>query len=263
MGYGKMRDKVALVTGGTSGIGLATARLFLQAGARVAIVGRDPVKGERALDALRPLGEAYFIRADVTDAEAVPAFVQAVVATYGRLDYAVNNAGDTGIHGRTHEQSEADFDHTIAINFKSVWRCMKWELIQMLSQGTGGAIVNISSVKGFTGAANYPLYSATKHALHGLTKSAALEYAQMGIRVNAVCPAAIHTPLLERALHPIFNEASPEADVARYGALLPMGRAGMPDEVAEAAVWLCSEAARFITGQMLAVDGGSLARGVP
>jgi len=257
-----MDNNVALVTGGSSGIGLATAQLFAQNGATVVIASRDAEKGQDALDQIDSK-KVTFIPTDVTQADQVQQLVETIVNRFGRLDYAVNNAGDTGIYGKVHEQSEADFDHTININLKSVWLCMKYEITQMLTQETGGSIVTISSVKGFTGVPTYPIYSATKHAVHGLTKSAAVAYAQDRIRINAVCPAAIHTPLLEKALHPIFQKDTPEDDVAAYGAMLPIGRAGQPIEIAEAAVWLCSDAASFITGHMLTADGGSMARGIP
>lgn len=258
-----MRDKVALITGGSSGIGLATALLFALKGAKVAIAARNVDKGQTALEQILTLnGEAIFIPCDVTQADQVEIMVSMVLEHFGRLDYAVNNAGDTGIHGKLHEHSEEDFDRSIAINFKSLFLCMKSELTPMLAHKSG-AIVNVSSVKGFTGSGTHPLYSATRHAVIGLTKSAALQYAHNGIRINAVCPAAIHTPLLESALDPIFEAPTPEIKVARYGALLPMGRAGTADEAAEAIVWLCSEAASFVTGHALAVDGGSLAKGIP
>lgn len=257
-----MQDKVVLVTGGSSGIGLAAAQRFAQAGARVAIASRDAERGRAALAQLEQHGEAIFIQADVTRATDVERLVDQITKTFGRLDCAVNNAGDTGIMRRLVDQPEDEFDDHMLVNLKSVWLCMKYELRQMVQQ-TSGAIVNVSSVKGQTGVASYSHYAASKHAVNGLTKSAALEYAKEGIRVNAVAPAAIHTPTLEKALHPVFQNPTPDEDVAQYGAMLPMGRAGQPPEVAEAIVWLCSDAASFITGHILAVDGGSLVKGVP
>ena len=256
-----MQNKVALVTGGTSGIGLATAQLFAERGARVAVMGRDAERGESALGQI-PSDDAIFIKGDVTQAEDMREVVRRVINHFGRLDIAVNNAGSTGERKLITEQTDADFDHFVDFNLRSVWLGLRHELPPMIAQGYG-AIVNVSSVKGMTGIAGYGLYSATKHAVNGLTKSAALEAAPHGVRVNAVCPAAIRTPMLESGLGPIFESDDADANIARYGAMLPIGRAGTTHEAAEAILWLCSDAAAFITGAMLPVDGGSLAKGVP
>lgn len=257
-----MQGKVALVTGGTSGIGLATAAILVQRGAQVIVVGRNIERGEQAVTHLSEEGgKASFMPADVTQPAQVEQVINQIIANYGRLDYAVNNAGDTGAHGFVHEVSEADFDETMNVNVKSVWLCMKYEVPPMLAQGYG-SIVNVTSVKGLTGS-QHALYSAAKHAVHGLVKSAATAYATKGVRVNAVAPAAIETPLLAKALQPVFDRPTAEERFAEYGAMLPIGRTGHAEEVAEAVVWLCSDAASFVTGHILAVDGGSTAKGIP
>jgi len=256
-----MNGKVALITGGTSGIGLAAAHLFAEHGAKVAVVGRNEERGEAALQQI-PRDDAVFIQADVTHSEDMREVVLRVIRTFGKLDIAVNNAGSTGERKLITDQTDADFDHFVDFNLRSVWLGLHFQLPPMIAQGSG-AIVNVSSVKGMTGLAGYGLYSATKHAVNGLTKSAALEVAEHGVRVNAVCPAAIRTPMLENGLRPIFGDDDADANFARYGAVLPMGRSGSANEAAEAIFWLCSDAASFITGAMLPVDGGSLAKGVP
>ena len=256
-----MQGKVALITGGTSGIGLAVAQLFAERGAQIAIVGRNTERGAAARAQI-PAADALFIQGDVTRADDMREVVLRVTETFGRLDYAVNNVGSTGERRLITEQTEDDFDHFMDFNVRSAWLGLRYQLPPMQAQGYG-AIVNVSSVKGMTGIAGYALYSAAKHAVNGLTKSAALEVARSGVRVNAVCPAAIRTPMLENGLAPIFESDDADANVARYGEMLPIGRAGTPLEAAEAIVWLCSDEAAFITGVMLPVDGGSLAKGVP
>jgi NAD(P)-dependent dehydrogenase (short-subunit alcohol dehydrogenase family) len=256
-----MQGKVALITGGTSGIGLATAQLFAEHGAMVAVVGRNAERGANALTQI-PGDDAIFIQADVTQPADMREVVLRVIEKFGRLDIAVNNAGSTGERKLITDQTDDDFDHFVDFNLRSVWLGLRYQLPPMIAQGSG-AIVNVSSVKGMTGIAGYGLYSATKHAVNGLTKSAALEVAEYGVRVNAVCPAAIRTPMLENGLRPIFNDEDADANFARYGAMLPIGRSGSANEAAQAILWLCSDAASFITGAMLPVDGGSLAKGVP
>jgi len=200
-----------------------------------------------------PNTEAIFVKADVSKAAEVEAMVNKAVETYGRLDCTFNNAGVEGIMATTAEYTEEDWDRVIAINLKGVWLCMKYEIAQMLKQG-GGAIVNTASVLGLVGMAELPAYVASKHGVAGLTKTAALEYAKMGIRVNAVCPGTIRTPMMERgiALKPEFEAQALAAE--------PIGRMGKPEEIAEAVVWLSSEAASFVTGHTMAVDGGWVAQ---
>jgi NAD(P)-dependent dehydrogenase (short-subunit alcohol dehydrogenase family) len=197
-------------------------------------------------------GEATFVRTDVSKAIEVQALISTAVETYGRLDCAHNNAGILGGRGLTAEYAEERWQQVIAVNLTGVWLCMKYEIPQMLSQGSG-AIVNTASVAGLVGFPSTSAYVASKHGVVGLTKTAALEYAQQGIRVNCVCPGVIHTPMTERGL------SDPELR-ARIIAMEPIGRVGSPEEVAEAVVWLCSDAASFVTGHTMTVDGGYVAQ---
>jgi NAD(P)-dependent dehydrogenase (short-subunit alcohol dehydrogenase family) len=249
----EMRGKVAIVTGGTSGIGRETAVLFAQAGAKVVVAGRREAEGNETVDLIRAAGsEGIFVKTDVAIAAEVQALVRKTVEKFGRLDIAFNNAGIEGNLVPIVIQPEADWDRTIAINLKGTWLCLKYEIQQMLKQRSGGAIVNMASVAGLIGSAGFATYSASKHGVMGLTKSAALETARSGIRVNVVCPAVIETPMGER----IFGGP----DVKPYAiGLHPIGRFGKPMEVAEAVVWMCSDRASFMTGQSLVLDGGFLA----
>jgi NAD(P)-dependent dehydrogenase (short-subunit alcohol dehydrogenase family) len=249
----ELRGKVGIVTGGTSGIGREAAVLFVKAGAKVVVAGRREVEGKETLDLVRTAGgDGLFVKTDVSRAAEVRALVQKTVEKFGRLDLAFNNAGIEGSWIPIAEQSEEDWDRTIDINLKGVWLCLKYEIQQMLKQGGGGAIVNMASVAGLIGSAGTATYSASKHGVLGLTKAAALETARSGIRVNAVCPAVIETPMGER----LFGE--PEFRKFALG-LHPIGRFGTPREVAEAVVWMCSDRASFMTGQSLVLDGGFLA----
>ncbi len=243
--------KVALVTGGNSGIGRATAVAFAAAGAAVVIAARRVEEGEATVAEIRAAGgQALFVRTDVAVGAEVEALVARTVAEYGRLDCAFNNAGISG-GGLLHEVTEADWDRMIAVNLKGVWLCLKYEIIQMLKQG-GGAIVNDSSVAGLIGYGRSTHYAASKHGVIGLTKSAALQYAKRGIRINAVCPGMIKTPMIDRAI------ANPGVE-AWFLTRLPLGRAGQPEEVARAVTWLCSDEASFVSGVAFPVDGATAA----
>jgi NAD(P)-dependent dehydrogenase (short-subunit alcohol dehydrogenase family) len=249
----ELQGKVGIVTGGTSGIGRDAAVLFARAGAKVVVAGRREAEGKETVDLVRAAGgDAQFVKTDVSKAVEVRALVQKTVEKFGRLDVAFNNAGIEGSWIPITEQSEEDWDKTIDINLKGVWLCLKYEIQQMLKQGGGGAIVNMASVAGLAGFAGTATYTASKHGVLGLTKAAALETARSGIRINAVCPAVIETPMAERAF------GMPEFKKFALG-LHPIGRFGKPMEIAEAVLWMCSDRASFMTGQSLVLDGGFLA----
>lgn len=251
---GQLEGKVALVTGGSSGIGRATALAFARAGAKVVVSDVAVQGGEETARLIREAGgDAVFIRTDVSQPDEVEALIRQAVETYGRLDCAFNNAGIEGESAPTAECSLENWQRVLAINLTGVWLCMRYEIAQMLRQG-GGAIVNTASVAGLVGFRGIPAYVASKHGIVGLTRTAALEYATAGIRVNAVCPGVIQTPMIER-----FTAGNPAA-LQQLLALEPIGRLGRPEEVAEAVVWLCSDAASFVTGHALAVDGGLVAQ---
>ncbi len=245
--------QVALVTGAAAGIGRATALAFARQGLKVMVADIDETGGRACAEAiLEAGGDAAFVRCDVTCNEQVKAMIEQVVATYGRLDYAFNNAGIEIEKGRLAEGSEAEFDAIMGVNVKGVWLCMKRQLPVMLAQG-GGVIVNTASVAGLGAAPKMSIYAASKHAVIGLTKSAAIEYAKKKIRVNAVCPAVIDTDMFRRAY-----EADPrKAEFA--AAMHPVGRVGTVEEIAAAVLYLCSDGAAFTTGHALAVDGGATA----
>ncbi|MGA9393047.1 MAG: SDR family oxidoreductase [Candidatus Sulfotelmatobacter sp.] len=248
-----LQGKVAIVTGGTSGIGRDTAVLFAKAGAKVVVSGRREPEGQETIELIRSAdGEGLFVKADVSKAPEVEALIKKAVERFGRLDIAFNNAGIEGVWVPIVRQTEEDWDRTININLKGVWLCLKYEIRQMLVQGGGGAIVNMGSVVGLIGSAGAAAYSASKHGVMGLTKAAALETARNGIRINAVCPAAVETTMAERLYH--------APAVHKYVlSCHPLGRFGKPSEIAEAVVWMCSDRASFMTGQSLVLDGGFLA----
>ena len=249
----ELEGKVGLVTGGTSGIGRDTAVLFAKAGAKVVVSGRREAEGEKTVELVCAAGgEGLFVKADVSKASEVDALIQKAVERFGRLDIAFNNAGIEGVWVPIIKQSEEDWDRTIDINLKGVWLCLKYEIRQMLKQGGGGAIVNMASINGLIGAAGAAAYSASKHGVVGLTKAAALETARSRIRINAVCPAVIETPMGER----LFGAPLVHKYVLSCH---PIGRFGRPAEIAEAVVWMCSDRASFMTGQSLVLDGGFLA----
>lgn len=245
-------SKIVLVTGGSSGIGRATARAFVRDGATVVITSRNTERGEAAAAETG----AHFVQADVAQRADVEQLLQTVVERFGRLDVAVNNAGnlDSGAFKETAAFSEEEFDTHIAANLKSVWLCMKYELAQMSAQSSG-AIVNVSSVNGLGGVPHNALYSASKAGILGLTKSAALEYATRGIRINALVPGGFRTPMLEGVFSTIAPD-DPQSIAASYDAMIPLKRIGNPDEAANAIVWLASDAASYVIGHSLIVDGG-------
>jgi NAD(P)-dependent dehydrogenase (short-subunit alcohol dehydrogenase family) len=247
-------NKVALVTGAGSGIGLATARAFAQAGASVVVADVNESAATRAAEELVSVGhKAVAIRCNVADEDEVAAMIAKTVATFGRLDAAFNNAG---IHAPVAETADAageDFDRVIAVNLRGVWNCMKHELRHMREQGSG-AIVNCSSQSGLAGIAGLGAYTASKHAVVGLTKSAALEYAPKGIRINAICPGTTDTPMVAAAV------ASAPQHMAAVIKDIPLGRLGTQEEIVSAVLWLCSPGAGFVIGHALAVDGGYVAK---
>ena len=249
----EFESKVALVTGGNSGIGRSIALIFAKAGAKVVIAARREVDGEETVAMIRDAGgEAIFVATDVSKSSDVQAMVAACISEYGQIDFAVNNAGIEGTPMTpTVDYEEEVWDRVIDINLKGVFLCMKYEIPEMLKRGKG-AIVNMSSVAGLVGGRIGVAYYASKHGVIGATKSAAIEYADQGLRINAVCPAIIETPMVERAL------AGDEELTAKFRAMHPVGRFGQPEEVAAATLWLCSEGASFTTGHALPVDGGRL-----
>jgi len=247
------QDRVVLVTGGSYGIGRAAAIGFARRGAKVVIADLNVERGEETLKQIREAGgEAVFVRTDVSSEPDVQALVEETIETYGKLDCAFNNAGIHKQFVSTIDFTEADWDEMINVNLKSVWLCMKYEIPQMLKQGKG-AIVNTSSAAGLVGAPSNPAYPAGKHGVVGITKSTALEFARRGIRVNCVCPGPTRTGMNEELV-----ATSPEI-VKAMDQKVPMGRIGEPEEVAAAAIFLCSDEASYITGHALPVDGGIVA----
>lgn len=246
------QNKVAIVTGGSFGIGQASAIAFAKRGAKVLIA--DWVEDNETLNIIKKFGgEAFFFKCDVSDETNVRIMIETTLKKFGRLDFAFNNAGVEGASAPTHECTEDNWNKTININLRGVWHCMKYEIPHMLKQGKGN-IVNNASIAGMVGFAGVPAYVASKHGVIGLTKSAALEYAKQNIRVNVVCPGVIKTPMVDRA-----TGKNKEVE-KQYANMEPIGRLGQPEEVAEAVIWLCSDASSFVTGHTMAVDGGWVAQ---
>jgi NAD(P)-dependent dehydrogenase (short-subunit alcohol dehydrogenase family) len=242
---GLFEGKVALVTGAGSGIGRASALAFSREGARVVVADVDAAGGEETAALIkRAGGEALFVQSDVSRDAAVAALIERAVSAFGRLDYAHNNAGILGARAMTADCTEEEWDRVVATNLKGIWLCMRYEIPRLLEQG-GGAIVNTASAAGLVGIWGYPAYTASKHGVVGLTKTAAIEYVKSGIRVNAVCPGFIATPMVRGMT---ADDAAPQT-------VVPAGRLGRPEEVAEAVIWLCSDKASYVTGHMMAVDG--------
>ncbi len=247
-------NNVALVTGAGSGRGLATANAFAEAGAVVVLADIDAQAVRAAADELVSAGhKALAIRCNVTDEADVAALIEQTVATFGRLDAAFNNAGVQSLPVETADASGEEFERVHAINLRGVWNCMKYELRQMRTQGSG-AIVNNSSIGGLIGLPGRAIYHASKHGVIGLTRSAALEYAARGIRINAICPGAIETPMVADMI------AREGLTIENMVSGLPIGRLGRPEEIASAVLWLCSPGAGFVIGHALAVDGGHTAQ---
>jgi len=247
--------KVALVTGAASGLGLATARAFAESGASVVLADWNEKAARTAADELAAQGhKAIAIRCDVADDAQVEAMVAQTVAAFGRLDAAYNNAGVQNVLAEMADTTREDYDRVMGINLRGEWSCMKFELQQMRKQGSG-AIVNCSSLGGLVGGAERGIYHAAKHGILGFTKSAALEYAARGIRINAICPGLIWTPMADQMVAAGQGDALKAMEKS-----VPMGRVGRPEEIANAVLWLCSDAASYVTGQSISVDGGFVMR---
>jgi NAD(P)-dependent dehydrogenase (short-subunit alcohol dehydrogenase family) len=251
---GSLEGKAILVTGGGSGIGRATSLLLAKQGAKVMIADYVPEGAQKTVTMIKEAGgTADCLVADVSVTKQVEMMVGKTVETYSRIDGAFNNAGIEGKMAGTIDTSEENFDRTIAINLKGVWLCMKYEIPQMLKQG-GGVIVNTASIAGLVGFEGLPAYNASKHGVVGLTKTAAPEFAQKNIRVNCVCPGVIQTPMVAR----LMDSGGMNENDMRAGE--PVGRFGQPQEIGEGVVWLLSDAASFVTGHSMVIDGGWIAR---
>ena len=249
-----IEGKTAIVTGGGSGIGRATALAFARAGARVLVADVDQEAGNNTVSLINAAtGKSLFVAADVSQSDQVKSMVDTAISTWGRLDFAFNNAGIQGDISQTVECSEENWDTIMNINLKGVWLCMKYEIAAML-KGDGGAIVNNASNFGLVGSPGMPAYSASKHGVIGLTKTAALENAKTGIRINAICPGPVDTPLVDKIVsrQPEILDAITNRE--------PVGRMGKPDEISGAVIWLCSNDASFVVGAVLSVDGGFVAQ---
>ncbi|MDA1188495.1 MAG: glucose 1-dehydrogenase [Chloroflexi bacterium] len=249
---GEFDGKVALITGGSAGIGAAACFSFARRGAKVVLTARRAKEGEAVAQAVRDEGgDAVFVQADVAIPEQARGMVEETVKRFGRLDYAFNNAGIEGEKCLTHECTTENWDRTMSVNLHGVWYSMKYEIPEMLKVG-GGVIVNMSSGVGVSGGAGIPAYVASRHAVVGLTKSAALEYADKNIRINVVCPGSVKTPMHYR----LWSDGRNVEDTDEFiGDLHPLGRVAEPEEIAEATAWLCSDKSSYVTGHPLVLDG--------
>ncbi len=247
---GLLSGQVALVTGGATGIG-STALAMAREGAKVVVADVQEAGARQTMAMIHECGgEALFVKCDVAKIADVRNLIETSVNTFGRIDCAFNNAGILGPLGPIVDRTEEEWDRVMGVNLKGVWLCMKYQIPQMLKQGKG-AIVNVSSISGKVALSGFGVYAASKHGVIGLTRTAAIEYAKFGIRVNAVCPGVIETPLLDE----VVGSAGPAAE-AQFVAAQPIGRKGKPEEIAEAVVWLCSDRASLVTGEAMSVDGG-------
>lgn len=249
-----LEGKVTLVTGGAAGIGRASALRIAKEGSKVVVSDLDEKGGTETVKMIGDQGGlATFVPADVSDCEQVEGLIKTAVDEYGQINCAFNNAGIEGKMASTPECPEDNWDKTIAVNLKGTYLCMKYEIRHMLENG-GGSIVNMSSVAGLVGFSELPAYSASKHGVLGLTKTAALEFAEKGVRINAVCPGVIQTKMIDRIT------GGKEENKEEFRGYEPMGRMGKPEEIASAVMWLLSDGSSFVTGESLAVDGGFAAQ---
>ena len=249
----QFKGRVVLVTGGASGIGKASALAFAKRGAKVVVADVAAKEGEETIRMINDShGEAIFVKMDVSKSAEIEKLINKTVESWGRLDYAHNNAGIMGIMATTADCTEENWDRTISINLKGVWLCMKYEIQQMLKQGNG-VIVNTSSSTGLVGFKSFPAYSASKFGVIGLTKTAALEYGNKNIRINALCPGAVNTGMINHLIN-----VNPK--IQRFLTQSPIGRMGQPEEIGEVVAWLCSDESSFVTGHAMVVDGGMTAQ---
>lgn len=247
-------DKITLVTGASSGIGRATALAFAREGSSVILADKLTEEGVHLKHEIENLGvQCLFIKCDVADEADIKNVINKTIETFGRIDCAFNNAGIEGEQAKTADCTDENWSRIMDVNLKGIWLCMKYEIPHMLKQGNG-VIVNCASIAGLVGFAGLPAYVASKHGVIGLTKTAALEYAKSNIRINAVCPGVIQTPMIDRLIH---NDEKTKKQLVQGE---PMGRMGKPEEIAAAVIWLCSDAASFVTGHSMAVDGGWVAQ---
>ncbi len=253
MAQGILKDKVALITGGTTGIGLATAKLFVGNGAKLVIAGRRREQGEKAIEILRQVSPyVQFVQTDVSKSKEVQHLINETIKTYGKLDIAFNNAGIEGTFSTIDETSEEEFDNVININTKGIWLSCKYEIQQFKRQGTGGVIINTSSWLAKGAMVGSGAYSASKAALDGLVRALAIETAAAGIRLNNIQPGYIHTPMFDR----FFPGENAEEAMKPFEKHAPVGRFAKPEEVAELVLWLSSPASSFVTGESILIDGG-------